>query len=362
MNFFFNNLLFRKVRYRRMAQPNFFVFLLGLLNPYPLSWRSKTKEEKKTIGESALQRTGKHKLLDLNVLPIINSYMETPFYFTSEDVKVQIRSIIADGVNGVRLRYPTDLCELSDGCIAVVEYINGGLIRIFHNNALVQSIGRGIIYRLGGICTNSSDQLVVTDQDKHQVHVFNRNGSHVRSFGSKGFGDGQFSYPHGVCVNSAGFILVADWWNHRICGFDSEGKFVYKFGSKGSGKGYLNQPHGVCVDDEDNIYVVEQGNQRVSKFSSSGAFICTFGSYGIDPGQLMVPWNGCVTHDGKYIIVADRGNHRVQVLSGLDGSFIASYENVAEKSMFAYGCIITADGRILVSDFCNNRIHEIRKA
>jgi DNA-binding beta-propeller fold protein YncE len=345
-----------------MAQPNFFEFLLGLLKPHPLSWQSKTKEEKNALGETALQKAGKHKLLDLNVLPIIDSYVGTSFYFTSSDVKLQTRSIIEDGVNGVSLHDPWHMCELSDGCIAVAECDDGGLIHIFRGDALMQSIGSGVISKPYGICMNSSNQLVVTDENKNQVHVFTRDGSLVRSFGSQGSDDGYLDEPGGVCVNSAGHILVADFNNHRISVFDSEGQFLRKIDGSGTGDGQLDKPISMCVDSEDNIYVVENCKHRVLKFNSYGTFVCTFGVKGSGPGQLRYPCDVCVTRDGRYIVVADSSNNRVQVLSGLDGSFVASYENVVEQFMFAHGCIVTADGRILVSDYHNNRIYEIRKA
>jgi tripartite motif-containing protein 71 len=332
----------------------FFAFAIGLLKPRP-DTKNRT---------TPIQRTSDNKLLDLNILRIIHGYLYAPFYFTSQDVSVDHRIIIANDVNSVTLKNPGHICELSDGCIAVAEWRSGGLIRIFSDGVLVQSIGSGIVSAPCGICTNSSDQLIVTDYSNHQVHVFNRDGSHVRSFGSQGSGDGQLSYPCGVCVDGEDNVYVADDDNHRICVFDSEGKFVRKIGSQGSGDGQLNRPSSVCVDGEDNVYVAEDGNHRVSKFSSSGAFVCTFGSKGSGPGQLYSPWDVCVTRDGKYIVVADYSNHRVQVLSGSDGSFVASYgSNGSGDGQFqlASGCPVTADGRILASDYHNHRVHEIRK-
>jgi len=212
-----------------------FAFAIGLLKP-----RLDTKNR-----TTPIQRTSDNKLLDLNILRIIHGYLYAPFYFTSQNVAVDHRIIIANDVNSVTLQYPTHLCELSDGCVAVTEW--SGMIRIFSDGVLVQSIGSGIVSRPFGICTNSSDQLVVTDAGMHQVHVFARDGSHIRSFGSQGSGDGQLSRPRGVCVNSKGHILVADCRNNRISVFDNEGKFIRKFNNDGSGDGQLSYPMGVCV-------------------------------------------------------------------------------------------------------------------
>ena len=41
-------------------------------------------------------------------------------------------------------------------------------------------------------------------------------GSHVRTIGSQGSGNGQFKYPYGVLVDSQGRIIVSEYSNNRI--------------------------------------------------------------------------------------------------------------------------------------------------
>jgi sugar lactone lactonase YvrE len=332
----------------------FFAFALGLLKPRPDTKNNTTP----------IQRVADNKLLDLNVLRVIHDYLGTSFYFTSQDVAVEHRVIIASGVNGVILHYPLSLCELSDGCIAVAGH--DSLIRIFRDNVLVQSINHSVMGRhgLSGICTNSSNQLITTDVDNNQIHVFSRDGSHIRSFGRFGLGDGQLNTPQGVCVDSKGNILTADAGNHCISVFDIEGNFIRKFGKYESGDDQLGGACDICVDGKDHVYVADRRNNRVSKFSSNGTFLRNFGSQCSGPGQLQTPHGVCVTQDGKYIVVTEYEHNRVCVLSGTDGSFVASYGSYGrgDKQFFcASGCTITSDGRILASDMCNNRIHEIRK-
>jgi len=333
-----------------------FAFAIGLLKPR-LDPQNRT---------TPIYRAADNKLLDLQVLRVIRSYIDTPFYFTSKDVEVHHRVIIENVTDKCNWWTPYHICELLDGCIAVAAKCrNNGLIRIFRNNKIVQEIKNDVVVYPFGICTNSKNQLIVTDVDKHQVHMFNRDGSHVLSFGSEGRGDGQLKCPYDVCVNSKGHIIVADSWNGRISMFSCDGTFIRSFGSKGTNGGQLKYPIGIHVDRCDNIYVVEEGNHRVSKFSSSGEFIRTFGSEGGKPGHLCYPYDIKVDPDGKYIVVADTGNERIQVLSGLDGSFIASYGSGSYEDIqfiSVTSCVITTDGRILVSDNSERLIHEIYKA
>jgi hypothetical protein len=41
-------------------------------------------------------------------------------------------------------------------------------------------------------------------------------GSHVRTIGSQGSGNGQFNLPYGVLIDSQGSLIVSEHLNHRI--------------------------------------------------------------------------------------------------------------------------------------------------
>jgi len=72
---------------------------------------------------------------------------------------------------------------------------------------------------------------------------YNAVGTHpVLQFGSKGSGDGQFSFPYGVACNSRCDIVVVEIGNHRVQVFDKAGKFLFKFGSNGNGNGQFSNP------------------------------------------------------------------------------------------------------------------------
>ncbi len=59
--------------------------------------------------------------------------------------------------------------------------------------------------------------VVVADCDNHRVQVLRySDGSHVRTIGSQGRGNGQFSFPYGVLIDGQGRIIVSDLGNHRI--------------------------------------------------------------------------------------------------------------------------------------------------
>jgi DNA-binding beta-propeller fold protein YncE len=62
--------------------------------------------------------------------------------------------------------------------------------------------------------------IVVAETLNHRIQVFNSAGTHQRTFGSVGSGNGQFIFPIGVAVGPTGTIVVADSENDRIQMFE----------------------------------------------------------------------------------------------------------------------------------------------
>ena len=84
-----------------------------------------------------------------------------------------------------------------------------------------------------GVAINQRGEVVVTESSGHCVSVFSPSGGKLRSFGTGGFGQGQFNGPRGVAVDGEGNILVVhiQFDNHRIQKFTTEGQFLAAVGT-----------------------------------------------------------------------------------------------------------------------------------
>ena len=67
-----------------------------------------------------------------------------------------------------------------------------------------------------------ADRLYIADALDCAVKIFSKDGRFIRSFGEKGQGPGQLSFPSGVCV-AGDAVAVADKLNLRIQLFDVRG-------------------------------------------------------------------------------------------------------------------------------------------
>lgn len=60
-------------------------------------------------------------------------------------------------------------------------------------------------------------------------------------------------------------MYVADSDNHRVQKFTSEGVFLNKWGTRGHGNGEFSYPRGVAADRKGNVYVIDISG-RIQKF------------------------------------------------------------------------------------------------
>jgi hypothetical protein len=153
------------------------------------------------------------------------------------------------------------------------------------------------------------------------------------------FGGGLFSWPHGFFLDHEGFLWVTEGapagdprevegarrgMGHQVFKLNQKGEVVMTLGEAGvpgDGPRHFNGPAGIAVAPNGDIWVADGhrgGNNRVVKFSASGEFLLEIGG-GVDaldgdPGKFNDPHDITFDSQGR-VIVADRGNNRVQVFT-----------------------------------------------
>ncbi|MBO0752804.1 MAG: 6-bladed beta-propeller, partial [Bradyrhizobiaceae bacterium] len=179
-------------------------------------------------------------------------------------------------------------------------------------------------------------------------------------------------WPHGIHVDRDGNVWVTD---ARLPGADEmreypgeqpKGSAVFKFspegkvlmilgkpGMKGNPPDALTEPTDVLTDPGNgDIYVAESHTDvtdpalvgRISVFDKSGRFLRTIGKTGTGPGEFRTPH--AIRFDSKdRLIVADRHNHRIQILTK-DGAYLGEYREFSRVS----GIAIDANDTLYAAD------------
>jgi len=133
---------------------------------------------------------------------------------------------------------------------------------------------------------------------------------------------------------------------------------VLTFGQRGSAAGMLSVPWGVAVNERNEIVVADNGNHRIQVFSSDGTFLRSFGRKGDKQGEFNFLRGIALDVKNENILVVDRSNHRVQLFSE-QGEYINQFGgvgNLDHQLMAPLGLSINCDGNIIVADSCNKLV------
>jgi len=199
------------------------------------------------------------------------------------------------------------------------------------------------------------------------VHHFDESGKEIKSFGG-----GLFVWPHGIHVDRDGNVWVTDARApsaddlKKYPGEEHKGSVVVKFspygkvlmtigkpGVRGNPPDALTDPSDVVTDPRNgDVYIAESHTDvtdpnligRISVFDKNGKFLRVIGKTGMGPGELRTPHALEIDSKGR-LIVADRHNHRIQVLTKA-GRFVREYDDFGRTSGLAIDkndVIYTAD-------------------
>lgn len=207
------------------------------------------------------------------------------------------------------------------------------------------------------------------------VHKLDVGGNILKSFGA-----GMFVFPHKIYQDRDGNVWVVDMRSfnareklkypsaqpagHTVVKFDPNGKVLMTIGKPGVAgnpqDGALTEPCSIVVAPNGELFIAEghSGQQpnaspdtvaRISRFTSDGKFIRSFGRLGSGPAEFRTPHDITMDPQGR-LVVADRGNHRIQILDR-DGGFIAEWKQFGRPSGVAL-----RDGKIYVADSESNGV------
>jgi hypothetical protein len=177
-----------------------------------------------------------------------------------------------------------------------------------------------------GVATDSRDRVYIHNQSAHAVIVFDAEGNYLSSWGSD-FQEGA----HGMRLYREGdteYLYFADYAKHRVVKTTVDGEVIWELGPPKQPGVYTDtdayRPTEVAVAPNGDVYVCDgYGQSTIHRYSAEGEWIQTWGGAGSEPGRLLCPHGVCVDtrRDPAVLLVADRGNRRVQVFT-LDGKHI----------------------------------------
>jgi len=167
-----------------------------------------------------------------------------------------------------------------------------------------------------------------------------------------------FNRPAAVAFDSDGNVYIADGYkNTRVVKYSPSGEYIQHWGGPGDGKGEFNLVHGVTVDGKDRVIVADRGNKRIQVFTTFGKFLDMWEGLG-------TPW--ALTWDKKENVVwmVDGDAGRVLKLS-MQGKVLGGFSSdgpAPGQLHQVHGVAVGSDGALYVAETVNQRIQKfVRK-
>ncbi len=227
----------------------------------------------------------------------------------------------------------------------------------------------------GGLATDSSGDVWVSDTYNDRLEEFGPKGEFVRTAGSKGEGAGQFGWTLGVTVDSKGNVWATDETNDRVEEYTGAGVFVKMFGwgvangeakletctsscragLQGSGNGEFYDPEGIGVDSKGDIFVADRGNRRVQEFNESLAWVRNISK----PEEKEGPFYLNVDSSGNvWVTYAWDSQDQIAEFNS-EGHMVRDWGTEgsgAGQLKTPYGVAVGYEGDVWVSEYGNNRV------
>jgi hypothetical protein len=183
-----------------------------------------------------------------------------------------------------------------------------------------------------------------------------------RGVPGQGIAGDNFNRPTDVAWDAAGNIFVSDaYTNARVVKLDKNGKFIKSWGSKGSGEGQFDMPNSIAVDAQGNVYVADLGNKRIQVFDNDGNFKSQIGAIG-------APWAICISPGAHQYLYSSNSNPPDSFDNGeiykmeLDGKVLGKF-GTAGKLVKEFGTVNEIDCRIpnvlYVGELTNWRVQKL---
>lgn len=165
--------------------------------------------------------------------------------------------------------------------------LNSKIMVFDSSGKLLKTWGENFVGSAHGLRLDSSGFVWITDKTGDQVFKFSEDGKLLMTLGKKGVaGDmdskDAFNGPSDVVVGKNGDIFVSDGesTNTRVVKLSKDGTFIKSWGTKGSGSGQLSDPHSIALDSAGRVYVANRGNKRIEVFDSDGKYLNQLPQFG----------------------------------------------------------------------------------
>ena len=248
----------------------------------------------------------------------------------------------------VFFKQPVSVAAMDDGSFWVVAYGSNELVH-FDINGIILDRTSGPLQgfdRPFDILPLENGNLLISEFAADRLSLLTKDGKFIKSFGSKGRGDGQCIGPQFLAYDSYGNIFVTDFGNARVVVFSPDGEGLFTFGQRSGIFPGFTAPAGIAIL-QDLVYVADSVKGCVYVFDVAGNYIRTLLPDGsVTQAESMRVWkNNLLVSCANKVYLIDIGLASLYT--------VASLGNAPARVTAA---IPDANGSLLLADYKNGNI------
>ena len=242
-----------------------------------------------------------------------------------------------DGINDIDVSQKT-------GTIAVADYENQRIQLLSSEGKFRREIRLdGIPFSVAFI--DSGDLLTLVSGSDNKLRVFSEEGHFIKHINDKDLDD-----PCNLSIASDGHIIITDEGDKKIKVLSPDGNDLLQSFSAPD----CDKPPFYAIYYQDKFFVSYNLDNCVKVFDKIGVYLHDIGCKGCNDGQFDGPV-GLVIDKCNRLIVCDRGNHRLQLIT-LSSKFLSKIDGQYYKNGFPSYVAINSGGSLIVADTFNSCI------
>lgn len=200
------------------------------------------------------------------------------------------------GSGGGSLQKPINIEIDKDGFKYITDTNRQQIVVFDRNDKYVRAYGEEGQFKPSDVAV-IGDRLYIADLLTHSIFVLDKqSGETLFKFSSAGSGEDQLFHPTNLAVKDD-HLYVADTTNSRVQVFTFEGEHVKSIGKIGTGLGEFARPKGIALDRENRLYVVDAAFENVQIFNEDGRLLLFFGQSGYSRENINLPTTVAIDYD-----------------------------------------------------------------
>jgi DNA-binding beta-propeller fold protein YncE len=201
------------------------------------------------------------------------------------------------GSGGGKMQKPINITIDRGGTKYITDTEKNQVLVFDREDRFVRAYGIKDQFKPGDVAV-SGDRIYVTDLEHHEVHVLDKqSGSLLFKFGKAGSKDGELFFPTNIALGPDGNLYITDTGNFRVQKFTLDGRLIRTYGIIGTGLGQFARPKGVALDREGRIYVVDAAFENIQIFDQEGKLLLFFGEPGDSPENINLPTSVVIDYE-----------------------------------------------------------------